>query len=131
MLLLFRINSFFKSFQMTAETDPLMVYGLLVVSQLLGKLKATTGRDEAQKLLSKASYDDIALPGDPTFPLNSMYEAVSSKEDRDVLMSYLQLLRQEIATRLLVLLYPKNSKADAPSKWWLSFQKRKFMNKCL
>ena len=37
---------------------------------------------------------------------------------------YLGQLRQELAARLPVRIYEN----DKPSKWWMSFSKRKFMN---
>jgi actin related protein 2/3 complex subunit 3 len=38
-------------------------------------------------------------------------------------------VRQELAQRLLSRIYADGS--DSPSKWWLSFGKRKFMGKSL
>lgn len=39
-------------------------------------------------------------------------------------------VRQELATRLLARVYDEDSDGK-PSKWWLSFTKRKFMGKSL
>lgn len=38
-------------------------------------------------------------------------------------------MRQELAIRLVKRLYADGT--DKPSKWWLSFTKRRFMNKSL
>ena len=58
-----------------------------------------------------------------------MYEAPRDRQDAEQLRQYMSQVRQELATRLLARVYEEN---DAkPSKWWLSFTKRKFMNKSL
>jgi actin related protein 2/3 complex subunit 3 len=58
-----------------------------------------------------------------------MFEAPSSRQDAELLKQYLTQVRQEIAIRLLARIYEDGS--DKPSKWWLSFTKRKFMGKSL
>ena len=53
----------------------------------------------------------------------------------DLMRNYLSQLRQEIAARLIERVYsasyPDTDGGKRPSKWWTSFQKRKFMNKSL
>jgi actin related protein 2/3 complex subunit 3 len=46
-----------------------------------------------------------------------------------MVVRYLSQVRQELAIRLLARLYAGG--ATTPSKWWLSFTKRKFMGKSL
>jgi actin related protein 2/3 complex subunit 3 len=58
-----------------------------------------------------------------------MFEAPASRQDAEVLKQYLMQVRQELALRLLARIYEDGS--DRPSKWWLSFTKRKFMGKSL
>jgi actin related protein 2/3 complex subunit 3 len=47
----------------------------------------------------------------------------------DLLRQYLSQFRQELATRLVGKVYADNP--AVPSKWWMSFKKRLFMNKSL
>ena len=47
----------------------------------------------------------------------------------DYLRSYLTQVRQELAARLIEKLYADGT--GKPSKWWMSFQKRRFMNRSL
>jgi actin related protein 2/3 complex subunit 3 len=58
-----------------------------------------------------------------------MFEAPANRQDAEVLKQYLMQVRQELALRLLARIYEDGS--DRPSKWWLSFTKRKFMGKSL
>lgn len=47
----------------------------------------------------------------------------------DLLKQYLAQFRQELALRLVGRVYADNAKA--PSKWWMSFRRKLFMNKSL
>ena len=49
--------------------------------------------------------------------------------DLDYLRSYIQQARQELVNRLIEILYADGT--GKPSKWWMSFQKRRFMNRSL
>ena len=47
----------------------------------------------------------------------------------DYLRQYLVQVRQELSARLVEKLYADGT--GKPSKWWMSFQKRRFMNRSL
>jgi hypothetical protein len=53
----------------------------------------------------------------------------SFMELSDYLRQYLVQVRQELAARLVEKLYADGT--GKPSKWWMSFQKRRFMNRSL
>ena len=57
----------------------------------------------------------------PTLPLTTQL--------LDYLRTYLTQVRQELAARLVERLYADGS--GKPSKWWMAFQKRRFMNRSL
>jgi actin related protein 2/3 complex, subunit 3 len=69
------------------------------------------------------------VPGDAGFPLNQAFEAPRDRAEAEQLRQYLSQVRQELALRLLARVYAGG--AQAPSKWWLAFTKRKFMGKSL
>jgi actin related protein 2/3 complex subunit 3 len=58
-----------------------------------------------------------------------MFNAPSNRQEAEALKQYLAQVRQELAIRLLARIYEDGT--DRPSKWWLSFTKRKFMGKSL
>lgn len=58
-----------------------------------------------------------------------MYEPPRDRQDAEVLRQYMMQVRQELAERLLARVYADDE--TRPSKWWLSFTKRKFMGKGL
>lgn len=126
---LFRANSLFKNFEIKGAADRLLIYGILFVSDCLSKLNKTTSSREATRILNNLALDSFALPGEVGFPLNSLYQGPSNKNEADLLRSYLQQFRQELGDRLLKRVYKDND--AAPSKFWLAFTRKRFMNKSL
>ena len=59
----------------------------------------------------------------------SGWKVLSFIELSDYLRTYLVQVRQELAARLVEKLYADGT--GKPSKWWMSFQKRRFMNRSL
>ncbi|KAH8677557.1 ARP2/3 complex ARPC3 subunit [Xylariales sp. PMI_506] len=128
---LFRANTFFRNFEIQGPADRLLIYGILFTSECLGKIRPTYGvRDATKEVLNTALDLNFAIPGDPGFPLNQMYEPPHDRQEAEQLRQYLAQVRQEIAARLLARVYEEGGDGK-PSKWWLSFTKRKFMGKSL
>ncbi|KAJ2910516.1 subunit of the Arp2/3 complex [Coemansia aciculifera] len=130
---LFRPNSFFKNFEIKGSGDRLLIYIILFTSQCLNKLRPTTTQSEATKTLYSLAVTNVVIPADATFPLHNMYPAVANKSDADTLRQYLTQVRQEVAQRLVALVYATDAAntTSGPSKWWMSFQKRHFMGKSI
>ncbi|TKA74936.1 hypothetical protein B0A49_04105 [Cryomyces minteri] len=128
-LALFRANTFFRNFEIKGPADRVLIYGILFVSEALGKIKPGTARRDAEKAVMNTALDtNFAIPGDASFPLNQAFEAPRDRNEAETLRQYIGQMRQELAMRLLARLYADGS---TPSKWWLSFTKRKFMGKAL
>ncbi|PSR80842.1 actin-related protein 2/3 complex subunit 3 [Coniella lustricola] len=129
-LALFRANTFFRNFEIQGNADRLLIYGILFVSECLTKIKPNADVRTATKDVTNLALDtNFAVPGDPAFPLNQMYEPPRDRQDAEQLRQYMAQVRQELASRLLARVYADGD--DKPSKWWLSFTKRKFMGKAL
>lgn len=126
---LFRANSFFKNFEIKGPADRLLIYGILFISECLNKLNKTVSFKEATRILNNLSLDNFALPGEIGFPLSSLYLPAKTKNESELLRSYLQQFRQELSDRLLKRIY--TDETGGPSKHWLAFTRRKFMNKSL
>ncbi|CAK7273225.1 subunit of the Arp2/3 complex [Sporothrix epigloea] len=128
---LFRANTFFRNFEIQGPADRLLVYGIWFVSDCLSKIKPTASLRDATKEVQNLALDtNFAIPGDPGFPLNQMYEPPRDRQDSELLRQYMVQVRQELAQRLLARVY-EGGDDGKPSKWWLSFTKRKFMGKGL
>ncbi|KAK9474372.1 actin-related protein 2/3 complex subunit 3 [Dipodascopsis tothii] len=130
---LFRANSFFRNFEIKGPEDRTLIYGILFISDCLTQLSAkpnaaATSATEAGRLLSNVALDHFAIPGEPGFPLNSLYTGPRDKTEAELLRGYLTTFRQELAQRLVARIY---ADGDRPSKYWLAFTRRRFMNKSL
>ncbi|KAI1005070.1 hypothetical protein K3495_g3149 [Podosphaera aphanis] len=129
-LSLFRANTFFRNFEIQGPADRLLIYGILWISECLGKIRPGMNAREAQKEVQNIALDvNFSIPGDPGFPLNQLFNHPTTRQEAEVLRQYLSQVRQELATRLLARMYEEGP--EKPSKWWLSFAKRKFMGKSL
>ncbi|PAV21156.1 ARP2 3 complex 21 kDa subunit [Pyrrhoderma noxium] len=129
---LFRANSLFRNFEIKGPADRLLIVLILFISDCLAKIgtaRVPPSQIEANKTLNTLAVDNFAIPGDASFPLNSHYAAPASRVDADYLRGYLVQARQELAARLTERLYADGT--GKPSKWWMSFQKRRFMNRSL
>lgn len=127
---LFRVNTFFRNFEIKGPEDRTLIYGILFVSQCLGRLRPGMSLSDATRALNTLAMDHFALPGDPGFPLNNLYAAARDRVDQDLMRSYLLQFRQELALRLLARVYDEQSSAS-PNKHWLAFTRRRFMNMSL
>ncbi|KAL4249641.1 Actin-related protein 2/3 complex subunit 3 [Abortiporus biennis] len=129
---LFRANSLFRNFEIKGPADRLLIVLILYVSDCLAKLgsqRTVPSQLEAGKILNTLSVDNFPIPGDANFALNAHYAPPDNRMDADYLRQYLVQVRQEVAARLTERLYADGT--GKPSKWWMSFQKRRFMNRSL
>ncbi|TKA29016.1 hypothetical protein B0A50_03428 [Salinomyces thailandicus] len=129
-LSLFRANTFFRNFEIKGPADRVLIYGILFLSEALSKIRPGNSRRDAEKNVMNVALDNnFAIPGDAAFPLNQAFEPPRDRNEAELLRQYIMQMRQELAVRLLNRVYMDPS--GQPSKWWLSFQKRKFMGKQL
>ncbi|KDQ64366.1 hypothetical protein JAAARDRAFT_187701 [Jaapia argillacea MUCL 33604] len=129
---LFRANSLFRNFEIKGPADRLLIVLILFISDCLAKLgasRAVPGQIEATKSLNTLAVDNFPIPGDANFVLNAHYAPPASRADAEYLRQYLSQVRQELAARLVERLYADGT--GKPSKWWMSFQKRRFMQRSL
>lgn len=83
-------------------------------------------KETAQNELNTLAMSRFDIPGDIGFPLNSVYARPETNEEADLLRQYFLQLRHEIGNRLVERIYANEH--GKPSKWWLCFAKRKFMD---
>lgn len=125
---LYRANALFKNFEIKTPADRVLIYGILFIGECLGHLRPHMSLSESQKTLTNVALDNFRIPGEPGFGLSGVFSVPSNdRTSMDLLRGYLQQFRQELATRLLQRVY----EGDTPSKFWLAFTKRKFMNRSL
>ncbi|RUS89752.1 hypothetical protein EGW08_002455 [Elysia chlorotica] len=124
----FKGNIFFRNYEIKSEADRTLIYITLYISECLKKLQRCSSRSQGDKEMYTLGISNFPIPGESGFPLNAMYTKPSNKTDEDTMRQYCQQLRQETGIRMLDKVFDQN---DKPSKWWLCFAKRKFMDKSL
>lgn len=122
-LLCFKATHFFQS-----EADRLLIYITLYITECLKKLQRCSNRNLGQNEMYTLAISRFDIPGDPGFPLNSVYSKAKTPSDAEFLRAYLTQLRQEVGLRVVEKVFGEDGK---PSKWWLCFAKKKFMDKSL
>ncbi|KAM5194186.1 actin-related protein 2/3 complex subunit 3 [Mantella aurantiaca] len=125
----FKANVFFKNYEIKNEADRTLIYITLYISECLKKLQKCTSRGQGEKEMYTLGITNFPIPGEPGFPLNAMYLKPSNKQEDEVMRAYLQQLRQETGLRLCEKVF--DPQTDKPSKWWMCFVKKQFMNKSL
>uniref|UniRef100_A0AC35TSB8 Actin-related protein 2/3 complex subunit 3 n=1 Tax=Rhabditophanes sp. KR3021 TaxID=114890 RepID=A0AC35TSB8_9BILA len=128
-ILYFKPNIFFREFEIKGPGDRTMIYLILYISECLRKITKCQDRIQAQKDLTMLALNQkIPIPGDVDFPLNAMYKAPQNKTETEGMRQYLQQLRQEMGQRLIEMVYGADG---TPSKWWMCFSKKRFLEKSL
>ncbi len=122
----FKANVLFKSFELKGPGDRTLIYLTLYITQCLGKLEKCPTPVEGMKALTALAHDQFRIPGDVGFALGSFFPAPASGQEGELFRSYFKQLREELGRRLLAKVYDSEGK---PSKFWLVFAKKKFMNK--
>lgn len=129
-LLYFKPNVFFKSYEIQSDADRIIIYLILFIQECLKKLQKCTSRDQAFQEMYALSISRFDLPGDPNFPLNSMFHRPAKQEQVEMMKNYIMQLRQECSYRLVERVF-NDPVSNKPSKWWICFSRRKFMDKSL
>ncbi|PRP82899.1 hypothetical protein PROFUN_06676 [Planoprotostelium fungivorum] len=124
----FKANVFFKNFEVKGNADRLLVYVTLYISQALLKMP-NLKKGDAEKQLFALAIENFALPGDKNFALGGIVTNPANRGETDTIRQYLTQIRQETGQRLLQKVYANGD--AAPDKWWMCFNKRKFLNKNL
>lgn len=124
-LFYFRANVLFRTYSVEGAADRVLIYLTLYITRLLQKLATVKDKTEGQKAAFELAREQFLVPGDGGFALGGMVPGPKSSQERDGVRQYFAQLRQELADRLVNMVYTAEG---APDKWWMSFSKRKFLN---
>nr|CDS33318.1 Arp2:3 complex subunit [Hymenolepis microstoma] len=126
----FKPLTFFRNYEFKSEADRVLVYLVLYILECLKKLQRCSTKSQGSKELTSLSLARFDLPGEAGFPRElSNYYAKPSMAEANVMREYMTQLRTELGLRLLDKVYENDH--SQPSKWWLCFSKRKFLDQSL
>mmetsp|Transcript_70625 Transcript_70625/g.139985 ORF Transcript_70625/g.139985 Transcript_70625/m.139985 type:complete len:175 (-) Transcript_70625:283-807(-) len=124
----FKANVLFKHFEVKGGADRVLIYLTLYITQCLQRLEKCPSPTDGLKALTAMAHESFKIPGDPGFALGSFFPAPSNMQEAELCRTYLKQVREEMGRRLVSKVYNEEGQ---PSKFWLVFAKRKFMNKSL
>ena len=127
-LMYFKANVLFKHFEVKGAADRVLIYLTLYTTQCLQKLEKCPNAMEGVKALTAMAHEQFRIPGDAGFALGSFFPAPASSQEGELCRSYFKQAREEMGRRVVSKVYDAEGN---PSKFWLVFAKRKFMNKAL
>ena len=130
---LFKANIFFSTYEVKGKADRILIYSTLYVILCLKKLAKCPNSAKAVTDMYSLALQKFAVPGDADFPLNAFYEKPKPGGETEELKKYFTQLRVELGYRLIERVFDPSMTggADTPSKWWLCFSRRKFLNLAL
>lgn len=125
----FKANVFFRNYEIKSEADRTLIYITLYITECLKKLQKCQSKGQGLKEMHTLAISRFFIPGESNFPLNALYTKPASRQEEDTMRAYIQQLRQETGVRVVEKIF--DPATDKPSKWWMCFVKRKFMDKSL
>ncbi|MFH4975244.1 hypothetical protein AB6A40_001953 [Gnathostoma spinigerum] len=129
-LLYFKPNIFFREYEIKSPADRTLIYLTFYITECLRKLQRSPNKNQGIKDLTVLALNqELTIPGEAGFPLNSMYKAPANAQEEELMRAYLLQLRQELGMRLCELAF--DPQTDKPLKWWTCFARRRFMDKGL
>ncbi|CAD5218990.1 unnamed protein product [Bursaphelenchus okinawaensis] len=128
-LLYFKPNLFFREYDIKGAADRTLIYLFLYITECLKRLVKVPKKTQAIKdLTTMALESKLPIPGEAAFPFSGLFKPPNGPQEEETMRAYLQQLRQELGARLIEIVYQN---PDQPSKWWLCFARRRFMDKSL
>ncbi|RXG51707.1 Actin-related protein 2/3 complex subunit 3 [Armadillidium vulgare] len=125
----FKANVFFRTYEVKGSCDRTLIYVTLYITECLKKLAKCKDKSQGQHEMYTLAVSKFPIPGEPSFPLNAVYAKPRNEAEIELLQQYLQQVRLETGSRVCDRVF--NTPDGRPSKWWLCFAKKKFMDKSL
>jgi len=122
----FRANVLFRNFDVRDGPDRTLIYLTLYLQQCLVKCEKFDDKAGAQRELFVMAQKPFAIPGEPAWPLASIFSPPKNTEESNLFKAYFKQVREELGLRLLAVLFNEDGKKN---KFWQAFSKRKFMGK--
>uniref|UniRef100_A0A1L8E5Z8 Actin-related protein 2/3 complex subunit 3 n=1 Tax=Nyssomyia neivai TaxID=330878 RepID=A0A1L8E5Z8_9DIPT len=125
----FKANIFFRTFEIKSEVDRVLIYVTLYITECLKKLQRCSNKNQGHQEMYSLAISKFDIPGEAGFPLNSVYAKPATSQEADLMRQYFLQIRQETGNRVCEKVFSGDD--GKPSKWWLCFAKKKFMDKSL
>lgn len=123
----FKANVFFKHYEIKCEADRTLIYLTLYITECLKRVQKCVSKTAGLKELATLAMTRFDIVGEPGFPstLNALFARPQNAGEEQRMREYFLQLRQETSVRMAERIF---SEGDKPSKWWMCFVRRKFMD---
>lgn len=121
----FKANVLFRNYEVKGPADRVLLYLTYYAKCCLKKIEKGTKQD-AEKALYQFAIENFQIPGDSGFVFGGFFHNPTGRQEADTVRAYFTQMRQELGIRLVELVFQENP--NQASKWWICFNKRKFMN---
>uniref|UniRef100_A0A915KW48 Actin-related protein 2/3 complex subunit 3 n=1 Tax=Romanomermis culicivorax TaxID=13658 RepID=A0A915KW48_ROMCU len=112
-LYFFKANIFFRNYEIKSAADRTLIYLTLYIVECLKRLQKCANKTAGLKEMTNLALNQsIPIPG-----------------EQDLMRAYLLQMRQEMGVRICDKVF--DVQTLKPSKWWICFSKRRFMEKTL
>ncbi|XP_014672323.1 PREDICTED: actin-related protein 2/3 complex subunit 3-like isoform X2 [Priapulus caudatus] len=125
----FKANVFFRNYEIKSEADRTLIYITLYITETLKKLQKCGSKNQALKEMHTLALQRFDIPGEAGFPLNGIFARPADRNEEETMRLYILQIRQETGVRVSEKVF--DPVTDKPTKWWLCFAKRRFMDKAL
>lgn len=90
----FKANIFFRTYEVKSEVDRVLIYVTLYIPECLKKLQRCANKNQGMQEMYTLAISKFDIPGEPGFPLNSVYAKPQTPNEAGMLLtsSLLELL---------------------------------------
>lgn len=121
----FKANVLYRNYDVQGPADRVLIYLTYYIKYALTKIEKLNKAD-AEKALILLAGENFQIPGDAGFPFGGFFPNPANRQEAELIRNYFSQLRLEVGGRLCGLVYAYDP--NVASKWWLCFNKRKFLN---
>jgi actin related protein 2/3 complex subunit 3 len=123
-----------KTFPVDGAGDRLSLYLTLYLQSAirrLSKQKQPLSQKDAWSALQVLATERIVVPGDASYPFNSMYPQAANAKETESLREYTKQLRLEAGYRLVAAMYAFPEADGSANKFWMPFARRSLLGHML
>lgn len=125
----FRANILFRNFEVKGAADKLLIYLTLFINLCLKRIADTrVNKAGANALVFQLAHEVVKVPGDSGFALGGLLTPPVDKQEEGAFRLYVRQCREQAGQRLVEKCFDTDA---APSKYWLAFAQKRFLNKLL
>ncbi|KRX06319.1 ARP2/3 complex, 21kDa subunit (p21-Arc) [Pseudocohnilembus persalinus] len=123
----YRPNILFKNFDIKGNGDTFLIYMMVWITHVLNKIQNAQDPKSAEQIVNEICKDPVPKPNDAGYFMRGLLKDPKSATELEKYQLYIKQSRQELAHRLIDIIYT-DGKQSFESKFWFGLAKKNFMN---